>query len=171
MKKNKEIKIGEKYYYYTVLKEVEKQGRQTADRYLCQCECGNNFILTARQIKTGSKKSCGCKAKICFKEYNKKMSEKNKIPVGTRFGKLTVIEDLGYKQLQESGHKRRTYRCRCDCGNEIITYGNRLKNGAMSCGHCLISKGEYYIKELLKENDILFLHDYLFKDIKKRNWT
>lgn len=35
MKKNKEIKIGEKYYYYTVLKEVEKQGRQTADRYLC----------------------------------------------------------------------------------------------------------------------------------------
>lgn len=44
------------------------------------------------------------------------------------------------------------YKCKCDCGNEIETSGNRLKeNYTISCGKCLTSKGEYKIKTLLEE--------------------
>lgn len=57
---------------------------------------------------------------------------------GDRYGRLTVI---GY-----AGHKggRTAWRCRCDCGNEVITTGNQMRRGkTRSCG-CLADeiKGE-----------------------------
>lgn len=54
---------------------------------------------------------------------------------GMRFGNLLVIE--------ESGKKNRsiTWRCKCDCGNEVIAIGGNLKAGVKkSCG-CLLIKG------------------------------
>ena len=59
---------------------------------------------------------------------NKENSEKAKIPIGTKFGKLTVIEDIGFRE-QISGHKRRWYKCKCDCGNIKEIMGNCLKQG------------------------------------------
>lgn len=51
--------------------------------------------------------------------------------VGKRFGKLTVLE-----YIREKG-KKATYRCKCDCGNEIITqYTNLWVGKVKSCG-CL----------------------------------
>lgn len=48
---------------------------------------------------------------------------------GKRFGRLTVIEEAG----KNCGHI--TWRCRCDCGNEIIAKGIHLKSGhTTSCG-------------------------------------
>lgn len=55
-------------------------------------------------------------------------SEKAKIPIGTKFGKLTVIEDLGFRE-QVKGHNRRWYKCQCDCGNIHEVQGNTLKQG------------------------------------------
>lgn len=55
-------------------------------------------------------------------------SEKAKIPLGTKFGKLTVIEDLGFRE-QKNGHNRRWYKCQCDCGNTHEVIGNFLKQG------------------------------------------
>lgn len=51
--------------------------------------------------------------------------------VGKRFGKLTVLE-----YIREKG-KKANYRCKCDCGNEIITqYTNLWVGKVKSCG-CL----------------------------------
>jgi len=57
--------------------------------------------------------------------------------VGQRFSQLTVLEKVA------SDAKRNTrWLCRCDCGNEIITVGNRLmSNHTKSCG-CLRKKYE-----------------------------
>jgi len=50
---------------------------------------------------------------------------------GQRYGRLTVIKEV----KSDTQHSR--WLCRCDCGNEITTYMNRLRNGsAKSCG-CL----------------------------------
>lgn len=50
---------------------------------------------------------------------------------GRVFGRLTVIERAG------SANNRALWRCRCECGNEHITQGQRLRNGKVkSCG-CL----------------------------------
>lgn len=49
---------------------------------------------------------------------------------GNRFGKLVVLERFAnYKKDQTY------YRCKCDCGNEVITNSSRLRNGKKtSCG-------------------------------------
>lgn len=51
---------------------------------------------------------------------------------GLRFGKLTVMHRVPSKA------KSSQWRCKCDCGNEVVRYGGRLSEGS-SCG-CDTSK-------------------------------
>lgn len=57
---------------------------------------------------------------------------------GHRYGKLTVLgpaENIG---------ERTAWRCRCDCGREIVVCSNRLRSGhTKSCG-CM-EKGPVYV--------------------------
>lgn len=56
--------------------------------------------------------------------------------VGQRFGKLTVIKDLGLRKRAD-GRNNSWFLCRCDCGNECEKKGTVLKSGKVnSCG-CL----------------------------------
>lgn len=41
-----------------VLKRVENKGRYV--RWLCKCDCGNEFIALTTHLRNGSVKSCGC---------------------------------------------------------------------------------------------------------------
>lgn len=51
---------------------------------------------------------------------------------GQTFGRLTVVRRVGKTDLGKS-----LWRCRCECGNEITTYTERLTSGRKrSCG-CL----------------------------------
>ena len=51
---------------------------------------------------------------------------------GQRFGRLTAIELSGHNR-----HGKRLWRCRCECGREIVCVGSALKSGnTQSCG-CL----------------------------------
>ena len=51
---------------------------------------------------------------------------------GKTFGRLYVIE-----YVSTNKHGKSMWRCKCDCGNEIIAQGSHLKNGhTQSCG-CL----------------------------------
>lgn len=54
-----------------------------------------------------------------------------KIQVGTRLGKIVIIEDL----------KHDKYRCKCDCGNEFIRRGYSLSNTKYPTCGCGISEG------------------------------
>jgi len=54
---------------------------------------------------------------------------------GHRFGRFVVISHAGYNR-----HNRKTWVCRCDCGNEKVVDGINLKNSnTKSCG-CLASE-------------------------------
>lgn len=56
---------------------------------------------------------------------------------GTRFGRLVVIEDLGCYVKEGTKSSLHYYKCKCDCGNEIITRDySLLKGQTKSCG-CL----------------------------------
>lgn len=58
------------------------------------------------------------------------MEDKKPIPTGTRFGKLEAVEAAGV-----SPNGDRQWRCRCDCGNEIIALkGSLLKGVTHHCG-------------------------------------
>ncbi len=50
--------------------------------------------------------------------------------IGQRFGYLTVISEAGRNK-----HKKIMWKCKCDCGNEVIIVGNDMKNDRIqSCG-------------------------------------
>ena len=133
----------------------------------CQCDCGAICKVPGTYLKNGNTKSCGCGKYDGFKKYNEEQSQLNAIPIGSKFGKLTVIKNLGYRQHVE-GHQRTWYLCQCDCGNQKEVMGNSLKqNHTISCGHCLISKGEYLIQSILDENNIYYNHDIIFPELLK----
>ena len=97
---------------------------------------------------------------------------------GKRFGKLTVIECLGYVK-----NKKIFWKCKCDCGNETITTHYNLKNGhTMSCGclrkgkefskykHGLYRHKLYNVYHSMKQR-CLNAKDYRYKDYGGRNIT
>ena len=147
--------LGQRFGKLTV---IENAGKINGRRYFwkCQCDCGNIVTVEGSCLRSGNTKSCGCGRYDGLKQYNEKISEEAKLPIGSHFGKLTIIEDLGLRP-QVKGHSRRWYKCICECGNIKEVQGNFLKQGqVISCGKCLISKGEYIIKSILNDNNVLY---------------
>lgn len=87
---------------------IENAGKIDGRRYFwkCQCDCGNTITIEGSRLRSGNTKSCGCGQYDGLKQYNEKISEETKLPIGSRFGKLTIIEDLGLRP-QVNGHLRR----------------------------------------------------------------
>lgn len=102
------IKPGDRFGKLTVIEVLENR------RILCQCDCGNQSTVSGNNLVSGHTKSCGC-------------SHRKAAPIlpGTRFGKLTVLEDLGQKHI----------KCKCDCGNTtVVQRYNLLYGKTKSCG-------------------------------------
>ena len=58
MPKKLEIKSGDKFNRFTVIREVE---RRCQKRYfLCKCDCGTEKVVSLNNLRTGHSKSCGC---------------------------------------------------------------------------------------------------------------
>lgn len=133
----------------------------------CLCDCGKEIDVIGTSLRNGNTKSCGCQKYSGLKKYNLEQSETHFIPLGTKFGKLTVIEDLGFKPAYTGSLKnRRWYKCLCDCGNDCEASGNQLtQNSKLSCGKCLISKGEEKIKQILIDNNCIFNQEVIFPQL------
>lgn len=94
-------------------------------RWKCRCSCGNESIVLSWGLKSGQTKSCGC-----F-DLEQKRSRYKDI-AGQRFGRLIAIEPVKTRHNGGIG-----WKCKCDCGNEIIASGTMLRSGRKrSCG-CL----------------------------------
>jgi hypothetical protein len=52
------IQIGHRYGHWTIINEAQRIGGDT--RYLCQCECGTEKLVSAITLRNGSSTSCGC---------------------------------------------------------------------------------------------------------------
>lgn len=110
--------VGKKFGKLTVLYRTNNIGKQVA--WVCQCDCGNQTVVTGCHLKDGHTKSCGCYKKDGMKEdlTNKK------------YGKLLVLK---YDHSDDKGHT--FWECQCDCGNKIITRRDALIEGkTVSCG-------------------------------------
>lgn len=71
-------------------------------KYLCKCECGNTIEVHTDRLRTGHIHDCGCE-------------NPHHDLIGTRIGKLEVIEYLG-----KNDSPYHQYLCKCDCGNTVI---------------------------------------------------
>lgn len=56
---------------------------------------------------------------------------------GVPNSRLTVIELADPYISPNDHHKRQRWKCKCECGTEFITLGNRIRSGVtLSCGKC-----------------------------------
>ena len=64
--------------------------------------------------------------------------------IGKKFGKLTVVEFKGRKEIKNNGKRKRfmqMFRCKCECGGERIVALQELQSGkATRCKKCKQSK-------------------------------
>ena len=106
---------------YLTAKYVSGTTKEGKRIWACECKCGNVANAIINNLTLGHTKSCGCL----------RTSKKDDL-VGRVFGRLTAVEDAGLNK-----HRQPTWRCLCECGNEIVTTANSLKTGnSTSCG-CL----------------------------------
>ena len=111
--------VGKRYGKLMVLKEY-KSGRWRM--CTCQCDCGKVVEVRRYSLTSGNTTSCGCSRREDL--------------TGKRFGHLTVIAYAGSKKCA-------MWRCRCDCGKEIVTRASSLKNGnTKSCG-CAVDPSKF----------------------------
>jgi hypothetical protein len=109
---------------------VERLGTRSNQRlYRCQCDCGSETTVRVNHLLRGATQSCGCLNRELVHEKGKGNAYDL---TGERFGRLVVIERWGNR-----GRRGATHRCRCDCGNELVTTTGKLRDGSIrSCG-CL----------------------------------
>lgn len=156
---------GQKFGKLTAIRRLdEKKGRMFF--WECLCDCGNTCKVVGTYLKNGNTKSCGCEKYSGLKAKNLRETQRALIPIGTKFGKLTVIQDLGLLETSQKDKNRRFYLCQCECGNTKIVMGNCLKQGqTQSCGSCITSKGEEKIKQLLNSAGIKYDYDVPFSEL------
>lgn len=142
---------GQKFGYLTVLKRDTLKKSNHA-YWICQCNCGNVVSVRGTLLRKGVTKSCGCLQK-----------EKVTINlVGQKFEHLTVLKRDTTKKEEKA-----YWICKCDCGNIASVRGDHLRDGSItSCGHCINSKGEEKIKNILSSLKINFIQQKTFSTLK-----
>ena len=102
----------------TVLRLAPDAPKGQGRKWECRCDCGKTIITSTSQLNAGNVKSCGCLSHPPLKDW-----------VGKRFGYLTVLAYDGKR------NGRHFWKCRCDCGKEVIINQSNLKIGhSVSCG-------------------------------------
>lgn len=162
--------IGRKFGKLTVIERVESRVTPSGQKKImwrCKCECGNEKIVSSQDLKAGHTKSCGC--------LPTKVKGQGLIDlVGKKFGKLTVLERIDdYERPTKDGgiyHSPR-WLCECDCGNHYVVQGGSLRSGmTTNCGcENKISKGEKMVADFLYDNNIRFIREYSFDDLRNKS--
>lgn len=148
---------GQRFGRLIAVEPTNERASNGGVRWKCRCDCGNYIYPTMNNLKRGHTTSCGC-AKDDF-------IESCKIDViGQRFGKLIIVEEISI----DNKHKRMVL-CRCDCGNTHICSVSDLTTGhTMSCGCLNKSKGEMFIEDLLKENNVNYVSQKRFEKCRNK---
>lgn len=115
---------------------IDAKGQKRYEHYWkCIDEFGNEVIKTGKSLRDS----------IRFSKGNKIKDFTNK-----RIGKLTILEKVDEKRwIDSKGRKRKNiyWKCKCDCGNEVIRTEHSLREErTRSCG-CNKIKKNTKIKE------------------------
>lgn len=131
---------GRRFGRLTVIRRTETKSNRT--RWICRCDCGQEKIVTSRDLKSGRVKSCGCL-------YRDRRGNNRKDLTGRVFGRLTAL----YPTERRDSHGVIYWLCQCDCGNQTEATVSSLLNGTCkSCG-CLKKENQDKLKSRLHHVD------------------
>lgn len=109
--------VGQTFGKLKVIKELAER-KNTHKVWLCECSCGRKHKATTNCLNRGKVRTCGCSITPDIS--------------GKRFGRLVVTGET-----REVVNGSRTWRCKCDCGEEVVTTRTALNiKQKSSCG-CL----------------------------------
>lgn len=133
-------RTGQRFGLLTALQYMGR-GKHTQSMWLCSCECGSTKVISLNALTQGGARSCGCRVRM---------------PIditGQRFGKLVAVRKTG-----ESTQKGVLWLCKCDCGNESVAIGTRLRIGeVISCG-CAVRDPVVYYSEKVRQKQAAHKH-------------
>lgn len=111
-----------------VISEYPDRTPQGSVQWICQCDCGNQTIVSGDNLRRNHTTSCGC--------AHKDSAQQRVIDlVGKRFGYLTVLK-RGHTDINRNIY----WKCQCDCGTIKEISGSNLREGKVkSCG-CQMAK-------------------------------
>jgi len=116
------VTLGEQFGRLTVTSDEGVVAGKTSAK--CLCSCGNTVTVPLTRLRSGRTTSCGCYQKECASTLHRKT-----LDVGSRFGRLVVVKDLG----GVFGTTRA--ECICDCGHKVVVTAKHLRSGVTtSCG-------------------------------------
>jgi hypothetical protein len=104
MPKRIEVKPGDKYNRWTVIKEHTKSSKKV--KYLCQCDCGKIKAVESYCLRSGNSKSCGCLSSEITSNRNLThgLSNHRLYHVWSRMHfRCTNPNDIGYKNYGGRG--------------------------------------------------------------------
>lgn len=155
----KEILLNKRFNRLLVIEEDFSKSRTA---WKCLCDCGNITVVTSDRLKSGMTQSCGClqKERVRIAHLNKPHSKRKNI-IGQKFGKLTVIELVEYRD------KDLFYKVKCECGSEIIVSGTHLRSGhTLSCGCLKASYGAKMVEWALIQLNLTYEKEKTFPTLK-----
>lgn len=140
-KSNRTDLIGSIKGVYTIIDKAPDRPEDRNAYWKCQCICGEVFEISTSDFNRHKHEICPHKEGLLGGRIPKDL-------VGQRFGKLTVLEYVG----------KRYWKCRCDCGREIIRRGDILhrNDSCPACSTMNNSRGEKRILEILEKLRIKF---------------
>lgn len=95
-------------------------GPEGEAQWLCRCGCGKEFTAAEEDLLTRRVTSCGC---------GRKRLHCGDI-TGMRSGRLVAVEPTNEKRRSSI-----LWRCKCDCGGEILAEPYKIRNKVIaSCG-------------------------------------
>lgn len=140
--------VGQRFGKLLVIEPTNERSSSGAIMWRCQCDCGNEHIVSTNSLIQGTK-SCGCITSAIDL-------------TGQRFGKLVAI-----RPTEKRSGSFVVWECKCDCGNTAyVSVGNLHKeDGTKSCG-CIKSTGEAIIGTLLRNNNIVYEQQKTFESCR-----
>ena len=150
---------GQTFGKLTVISKDKSRQTGAGSYWLCQCECGQYKSVRSQHLRNGTIQSCGC--------YRKEKLSQLKIEdlSNQRFGMLTAIQ----VSTERTSDNRVKWECLCDCGNITTVIAKDLKTlHTTSCGCSKKSRGELEIEQILIDNNINYIAQYRFPDLKNR---
>lgn len=149
--------------YWKVLSRAESTGDGRA-RWNCLCTaCGKEKIVQGTHLRSGRSTNCGCirmeKMRLaCIKD------ETNKT-----YGFLKVNRMANSEEVPRKDREGIYWNCTClNCGREnVIIFGDYLRNGNTSSCGCITSVNESKIAKMLDALGITYIQQYSFEDLTK----
>lgn len=142
---------------YLTFYRTNQQDSRNNHLWRAVCKCGNESLIAASDIAQRKKNTLGPLSCGCY-QYNELDL------AGKKFGKLLAVS----KTTKQTSSGNYLWECICDCGNTTLSASSHLISGnTQSCG-CQTSRNEAYIKNLLQQNNINFIHQFYCQENKKR---